>query len=475
MVSRAYPLNYFPIWGVVSLLFILVGITPALSGADTPLELNKPIERELKGGETHYYELPVKAGDYVALIVDQRGIDVLVRLQAPDGAIVAEVDSPNGSQGPEPITVIIEVAGLYRLSVSALEQAAKPGRYEAKLVERHLATQADRQRIVAEKLSAEALALYNEGSRQALERSLNKYEEALEHFATAGARKEQITALTNSSGVARRIGALDKALEYAKRALQTAELLGDKRSQAEALRLISAVHRSSGEYEQELRSSERSLLLYQEAGDRDSEAYMLQGIAAAFSYLGEQEKARSYYERSLKIYQALGNKHGEAMTFRSIGYSYVLDDRIREGIDSFNKALAIWHFYESTKQEAIEHSFIANEYARLGERQQALENADKALRLRGVNGDFNEGTILTNVGHAFNKLKEFEKALNCYKDALKIWQDLRDKRGEAITLKHTAAVFRDQGRLAEALTTIERSIALVEFSRDRAGSPELRA
>jgi hypothetical protein len=46
----------------------------------SPLEIGKPIERELSGGQAHYYRITVEAGQYLHLIVDQRGIDVVVAL-----------------------------------------------------------------------------------------------------------------------------------------------------------------------------------------------------------------------------------------------------------------------------------------------------------------------------------------------------------------------------------------------------------
>src|SRR5262249_29229078 len=42
------------------------------------LEPGKPIERELAGGQTHSYQFTLASGQYIHLIVDQRGIDVLV-------------------------------------------------------------------------------------------------------------------------------------------------------------------------------------------------------------------------------------------------------------------------------------------------------------------------------------------------------------------------------------------------------------
>src|SRR4051794_15873212 len=48
------------------------------------LEPEHPIEMELKGGEGDRYTVDLQAGQYVHLVADQRGIDVTVRLRAPD-------------------------------------------------------------------------------------------------------------------------------------------------------------------------------------------------------------------------------------------------------------------------------------------------------------------------------------------------------------------------------------------------------
>src|SRR5262245_55851318 len=69
----------------------------------TPLVLNQPIECEIAAGATHSYTLTLDSGQYAHLVVDQRGVDVVVSIYAPDGTTTARVDSPNGSSGVEPV------------------------------------------------------------------------------------------------------------------------------------------------------------------------------------------------------------------------------------------------------------------------------------------------------------------------------------------------------------------------------------
>ena len=50
----------------------------------TWLEVGKPIEREMKGGESHAYQLNMVAGQYAYFLVKQIALDVVVKLYAPD-------------------------------------------------------------------------------------------------------------------------------------------------------------------------------------------------------------------------------------------------------------------------------------------------------------------------------------------------------------------------------------------------------
>src|SRR5262245_6224834 len=44
------------------------------------LEPGKPVERELSGGQSHFYKIAMTSGQYLRIKVSQRGIDVLVAL-----------------------------------------------------------------------------------------------------------------------------------------------------------------------------------------------------------------------------------------------------------------------------------------------------------------------------------------------------------------------------------------------------------
>ena len=127
------------------------------SKADTEVRTLEPgstIARELNAGEVHVFQIALEAEQFLRAVVNQRGIDVVVIVTGPDGQKISEVDSPNGTDGPEPITVAAKVSGSYRIEVRALDKDAKPGRYDVKIEELLTATEY-RGRLAEERAASE--------------------------------------------------------------------------------------------------------------------------------------------------------------------------------------------------------------------------------------------------------------------------------------------------------------------------------
>ena len=135
----------------------------------TTLELGTPIERELAGGQEHDYQITLAEGQYAFVVVEQRGIDVVVQLLGPDGKSITESDFETRNQGTEKIEVVAEAAGRYRLLVKAKYPKLPTGRYEIRFSEVRNATEKDRSLEEARRYQAESWRVSDSG----------KYTEAL--------------------------------------------------------------------------------------------------------------------------------------------------------------------------------------------------------------------------------------------------------------------------------------------------------
>jgi len=437
------------------------------------LEVGPLILRELKGGQSHTYEISIAAGQYANVVVDQKGIDVVVKLFAPDGKLITEVDSPNGTLGPEPVYVIAETTGIYRLEIGSLEKDATPGKYEAKLVELRSVTERDKTWLAARRVFEEGVILTNQNTSESSEAAIKKYEAAFSLYGAIGDRSEQHAAMISMGITYRLRRKWMQSFEHFERAFQIAKELGDDRRQALSLENMSDVQ-INNDQGKALQFGDEALKKYQAIGDRDKEAYMLGRVAEIHYLWGEEEKARDLYSQLLLMYQSLGDKTGEALTLRSISSTYDVENEAQKSLEYSLKAVAIWQSLEARKQEAVEQSTISNYYARLGERQKALDSAEKALSLGRGDKD-TEAQVMVNVGTVYYKLGDIAQALTLYNEGWSYFHNAGHTRSEAITLRHIAIALRDLGRLNEAQVKIEKSIALVEVLRDHAGSPELQS
>src|SRR5262245_54827616 len=83
---------------LVSLLiaiFLLPGllITKSIRADEAEeLQRGRPIEREIATGERHKYQITLAKNDYLSVKIEQRGIDVAVKVFSPDGKQILESD-----------------------------------------------------------------------------------------------------------------------------------------------------------------------------------------------------------------------------------------------------------------------------------------------------------------------------------------------------------------------------------------------
>src|SRR5262245_40413248 len=105
---------------VLILLPLVVCFSIATGQAQTTLQVGTPIERTLGPGQAHDFTVAAEENNYVQLVVEQRGIDVSVKVSSPGGKSLGEYDTPNGPEGPENVSFVATAAGTYRITVSPL-------------------------------------------------------------------------------------------------------------------------------------------------------------------------------------------------------------------------------------------------------------------------------------------------------------------------------------------------------------------
>ena len=116
------------------------------------------IERSVAIGEEHRYRLTLAAGECATVVVEQRGIDIVVRASRDGETDVVEFQEEVRRTGQEQVDVVANEAGAYTLAI-APSRGIYSGTYAVRLVTRRAATDSDRSMYEARRLRSRGLDL----------------------------------------------------------------------------------------------------------------------------------------------------------------------------------------------------------------------------------------------------------------------------------------------------------------------------
>src|SRR5262249_26309958 len=143
------------------------------------------ILRQFSRGEEHRYRLPLSAGECARVVVEQKGIDVVVHVRGEDGTEIDEFQDEGRPEGGERGDVGAAKTGADTLTIAAAGGAGAPGFYTIRLDSRRQATHIDRVVQESRSLRTSATRLERaarfEESRSMFERALSLGESALGH------------------------------------------------------------------------------------------------------------------------------------------------------------------------------------------------------------------------------------------------------------------------------------------------------
>jgi CHAT domain-containing protein/tetratricopeptide (TPR) repeat protein len=419
-------------------------------------------DRELKPGGAHSYKLNLASGQFLHVVVEQKGIDVVVRLFAPDGKKLIEVDSPNGTQGPEPLSVIIEVSGDYRLEVASPEPKAEPGHYELNVQELRAATPKDRERIAAETAVAEATQFRAQATGESLRKAIEKLDQSLPLWRGLEDRGNEATTLSQIGEIYQmQLGETQKGLDYYGQALPLYRSVGNTIEEGRLLNNMGSAYFRLGQNQKALEFYNQSLALTRAAKDQLQEGTSLVYIGRVYARMGETQHALEYFDQGLALIRKVGYRLGEAHTLVSISNVYSALGELQKSLDYLNQALPVARVVGDRSLEGGVLNSIGYAYTKLGELEKSLEYYGDALKLLRATGNrFDEAFVLDNLGQVYNQMGEPDKALQNYSQALEIRRALADRSGQSVTLHNIGQNYFSLGELDLALQYFEESLSL---------------
>jgi hypothetical protein len=124
--------------------FFLLFSTSLLSGSpvqqEPTLQLGTSISRTVGRGQSQRFVVALEKDHLAQVVVEQRGIDLVVRVSSPERKYIGDFDSPNGASGPENVKFVATAPGAYFVEVRPLGSETG-GQFEIRLTEVRRATE----------------------------------------------------------------------------------------------------------------------------------------------------------------------------------------------------------------------------------------------------------------------------------------------------------------------------------------------
>ena len=434
------------------------------------LELNAPVEKEIVAGKIQKYKIVLDANQYASVIVEQRGIDVVVRVfNDTDERAMAQRDLAAKIDGREELGFMAAKAGAYRFEVEARPLPSPSGRYAVWLAEVRQPTEKEIRLEEARRLHNESYLFWKAGkfteavpvAERALaireaelgaehvdvatsvgqlalifselgdyERSISLYRRSLMiREKILGIEHADLAALLSNLGVLSRVNAeIANAENYMKRALEIREktLPPNDPGIAQTLRALGALYLDKGDRDKALEYALRGLAIIEKSlgPEHAGIASTLSGIGNIYNAKGDYESAQKYHARAMAVAEKnYGPDHPRTGdTIGDAAISYLAQGDYGRAEPLLRRTLAI-----------IEKSI-------------GKEHRNYALALEKL------AVLYTDTG-------DYQKAEDLYKDALGIVEKLFGLKHSLVLLflNDLARNYEAKGDIAAALETMTKA------------------
>jgi CHAT domain-containing protein len=425
---------------LVAVVLALASLAVPIHAAQEPaapvdLAPGRPVEREIKGGETHTYRITLEASQYLGLAVEQRGIDVTVRVVGPDGAARSlEVDDVGDAPGFESVDVVADAAGAYVVEIHAADPKAAPGRYEALAKEVRPATEREAAVAKARRIVADAAKLAEPGTHDAYAAAITKVNEALPLF----------------------------------------QALGDKRGEEAVHSRVGEWLFNSGDLKGSAAANERGLAIARELRDHRMEGEHLGNLGVLYRNLGDTDRAVEYLTRARDIWHELGNRVGEADVSMSLGVVNKVRGDNRAAIALYEQALAVYESVEAWPRVATAHGNIANSQWDLGDADEALPHYEAAVKAYEKAKDRRRmAYALASLADAYKEIGEWRRAADLFDRAVVMGREVGDARLFSRILYLAGGYYAALGESEPAETYTNEALALARKAGEKEGEANM--
>lgn len=459
--KRAYLHSILAV-SIIATTSLLPSIIIIPSSATAQTEQNQTIQ----DGESRSFPISLQSGQFVRILVQQQGIDLVALLLNPDGKEIATSDSPNEDEGAEVISTIAKVSGEYKLVVRSLDPKSS-GKFSFTIEDLRNATETDRKYIAAEVAFMEA-AKISDGDNQNKQQAIAKYLEALPVFQSTGRTYWEALTLKTVGDIYSDLDKYSESLNYRQQSLTLFKQLGDIKQLGRTLNSIGKTYEKLGDFRSAIAFYEQARDARKSIHDPLGEGTTFNNLGYAYDTIGQPKKALEFYEQALNIWREQANRKEEGNTLRNVGAVYRKLSDYARALKFYQQALAINQEIGDRRNEGNTLNSIGLLYTNLAQPQKALDFFQQSLAIAKQRKDLRaQSSILSNIGLAYRRLQEIDKALESYFQAFQLALDTGDLGSQSVTLNNLAAIAIAREKYDDAMDFLQKSLIVVRKVGDR--------
>jgi CHAT domain-containing protein/tetratricopeptide (TPR) repeat protein len=426
------------------------------------------LSRNINRNQQHVFRLELRAKEFARVTVDQKGVDVVVKLLDSNRLLLFDRDNPNGNFGPEVVSIATPVEQTYYIAVCA-NRTQPAASYELRVELSPEASAADESRVSAERMLMEGWRLARLGTPESRNLAIEQFNKAVEIWKTLNDAREEGYALCNVGEIYRLSRKFTDAIQYLNLALVRLGDAQDLSGQAYIHNQIGAAHRDLEKPLNAVPNYNRALELRSRLGDRWGQAQIHNNIGVLYSSVGEQQASIANYQLALPIWREVNDRGMELNTLNNIAKANL---ELSNLTVAFEQLKIILDSCGENNGPCFLEPFARNSLGMIhdswGEHNEALQQYDRALKLfRDTKNKRDEATVLDNTGMVFAAIGDTSTAVDYFHEALKLRQNELTHFGEEITRSNLGYVHMLMGNFVEALNQLRQAQQFSPVSQNR--------
>jgi tetratricopeptide (TPR) repeat protein len=261
-----------------------------------------------------------------------------------------------------------------------------------------------------------------------------------------------------------------QALANSIKAMQLARTLGNKPGLRKSTYGAGLASHRLGNYREAIGYFNESLRVSRQENNKLATAIVYTGLAEVFNSQGNFDKALTHDFAALKIFRELREeaRAGNALSF--IGITYISKGDYVQALEYLLQALRLAEKRGDRQMIAYGSNDLGTVFEAQGNLVKAREYFLKSLRWSEKNNKDLMTVNLVNLGIVHYRLKQYDRALAYYQQALQIREQvLKDQAGIRSVLNNIGNVYYDQGQLGKAKAAYTKALAIARKIDHREG------